>query len=77
MARHHCCRGVSHCVVLAFRVNSQPRVNGVPSSDPLFGWGGAGGYVFQKAYVEFFCDPLTLQKLLVGFHNNSLLAAVG
>lgn len=30
--------------------------------------------MFQKAYVEFFCDPLTLQKLLVGFHNNSLLA---
>jgi methylenetetrahydrofolate reductase (NADPH) len=29
-------------------INSQPRVNGADSSDKLFGWGGSGGYVFQK-----------------------------
>ena len=33
-------------------INSQPRVNGVPSDDPTFGWGGKGGYVYQKAYGE-------------------------
>lgn len=35
-------------------INSQPRVNAAPSSDPSFGWGGEGGHVYQKAYVEFF-----------------------
>lgn len=29
-------------------INSQPNVNGRPSSDPLVGWGPRGGYVFQK-----------------------------
>ena len=29
-------------------INSQPRVNGVSSSDPVHGWGSSGGYVFQK-----------------------------
>lgn len=34
---------------------SQPAVNGVPSGDPVFGWGPKGeGFVFQKAFVEFF-----------------------
>lgn len=35
-------------------VASQPAVNGVPSSDPTFGWGPSNGFVFQKAFVEFF-----------------------
>ena len=29
-------------------INSQPNVNGVPSTDPTFGWGDKGGYIFQK-----------------------------
>lgn len=29
-------------------INSQPNINGKPSSDPVVGWGPAGGYVFQK-----------------------------
>lgn len=44
-------------------INSQPRVNGVPSSDPAHGWGGAGGYVYGKAYVEFFCSPSDWEAL--------------
>jgi len=44
-------------------INSQPRVNGAPSSDPSIGWGGKGGYVYQKAYVEFFCQESVVQKL--------------
>jgi methylenetetrahydrofolate reductase (NADPH) len=45
-------------------INSQPALNGLPSSDAQFGWGGTGGYVYQKAYVEFFCAPEKLQPLL-------------
>jgi methylenetetrahydrofolate reductase (NADPH) len=32
-------------------INSQPRVLAAPSDDPCFGWGGAGGLVYQKACV--------------------------
>jgi methylenetetrahydrofolate reductase (NADPH) len=35
-------------------VASQPSVNGVRSTDPVFGWGPKNGYVFQKPFVEFF-----------------------
>jgi len=27
-------------------INSQPQINGVPSTDPVYGWGPAKGYVF-------------------------------
>lgn len=50
-------------------INSQPRVNGAPSADPSFGWGGPDGFVFQKAYVEFFVAPHLLQKLLEVVHE--------
>ncbi|RKU46013.1 hypothetical protein DL546_008139 [Coniochaeta pulveracea] len=33
---------------------SQPAVNGLKSDDPTHGWGPANGFVFQKAFVEFF-----------------------
>ncbi|KAF6110218.1 methylenetetrahydrofolate reductase [Phyllostomus discolor] len=45
-------------------INSQPRVNGKPSSDPVVGWGPSGGYVFQKAYLEFFTSRETVEALL-------------
>ncbi|KAG6021060.1 hypothetical protein E4U41_002629 [Claviceps citrina] len=35
-------------------VASQPAVNGIPSGDRTFGWGPANGFVFQKAFAEFF-----------------------
>eukprot|EP00934_Nitzschia_sp_Nitz4_P005203 Nitzschia sp. Nitz4//scaffold232_size35869//18431//20601//NITZ4_007807-RA/size35869-snap-gene-0.43-mRNA-1//1//CDS//3329543330//5193//frame0 len=38
-------------------INSQPAVNGAPSNDKVFGWGGSGGYVYQKEYCECFCSP--------------------
>jgi methylenetetrahydrofolate reductase (NADPH) len=44
-------------------INSQPRVNGTSSSDPRVGWGGPGGYVYQKAYIEFFTSPSILAEL--------------
>lgn len=49
-------------------INSQPRVNGVRSDDPVFGWGGPGGYVYQKAYIECFCSPLRLRALIEVSH---------
>ena len=45
-------------------INSQPRVNGARSDDPVFGWGGARGYVYQKAYVECFASPTLLAHLM-------------
>lgn len=33
---------------------SQPAVNGLRSNDGTFGWGPQNGFVFQKAFVEFF-----------------------
>jgi methylenetetrahydrofolate reductase (NADPH) len=45
-------------------INSQPRVNAAPSDDSVHGWGGPHGYVFQKAYLEFFTSPRLLQRLL-------------
>ncbi|GJD09366.1 Probable methylenetetrahydrofolate reductase [Galdieria sulphuraria] len=47
-----------------FTINSQPRVNGVPSSDIVFGWGGPGGYVYQKAYIEFFAKREVVEALI-------------
>uniref|UniRef100_A0A0G4FJW1 methylenetetrahydrofolate reductase (NADH) n=1 Tax=Chromera velia CCMP2878 TaxID=1169474 RepID=A0A0G4FJW1_9ALVE len=45
-------------------INSQPRVNGALSSDPYFGWGPHKGFVYQKAYAEFFCSPGMLTRLI-------------
>lgn len=43
---------------------TQPAVNGVPSDHPVFGWGGGGGRVYQKAYVEFFTSEALLDQVL-------------
>ncbi|KAE9039967.1 putative methylenetetrahydrofolate reductase [Phytophthora rubi] len=45
-------------------INSQPRVNGVLSDDPMFGWGGLGGRVYQKAYVECFVSPENMKIII-------------
>ena len=45
-------------------VNSQPSVNCAPSTDPRVGWGHPGGYVFQKAYLEFFTSEESIAALL-------------
>lgn len=44
-------------------VASQPAVNGVPSTDPVFGWGPKNGFVFQKPFVEFFIPNDEWRKL--------------
>ncbi|EIW70532.1 hypothetical protein TREMEDRAFT_43239 [Tremella mesenterica DSM 1558] len=45
-------------------INSQPGVDGVRSEDKVHGWGPAGGYVYQKAYLEFFVSPALLSPLI-------------
>ncbi|KAJ4993368.1 Methylenetetrahydrofolate reductase 2 [Stagonosporopsis vannaccii] len=44
-------------------VASQPAVNGVRSTDPIFGWGPKNGYVFQKPFVEFFIPSAAFAEL--------------
>ncbi|KAJ4373750.1 methylenetetrahydrofolate reductase 1 [Didymella sp. IMI 355093] len=44
-------------------VASQPAVNGVRSTDPIFGWGPKNGYVFQKPFVEFFIPSTAFAEL--------------
>ena len=46
-------------------IASQPAADGVPSDDGIFGWGPKGGFVFQKAFVEFFLPATTFHTHLV------------
>uniref|UniRef100_A0A4W3HD41 Methylenetetrahydrofolate reductase (NADPH) n=1 Tax=Callorhinchus milii TaxID=7868 RepID=A0A4W3HD41_CALMI len=45
-------------------INSQPNINAKSSTDPVVGWGPEGGYVFQKAYLEFFTSSENVTALL-------------
>lgn len=44
-------------------VGSQPSVDGVPSTDQAFGFGPPGGWIYQKAFVEFFASYEDLERL--------------
>ncbi|KAJ3721120.1 methylenetetrahydrofolate reductase-domain-containing protein [Lentinula raphanica] len=52
-------------------INSQPAVDGARSNDKLFGWGPSNGYVYQKAYLEFFVQPSLLTLLLSHIERDS------
>ncbi|KAA8493866.1 Methylenetetrahydrofolate reductase 1 [Porphyridium purpureum] len=59
-------------------INSQPRVNGAPSSDKCFGWGDKHGFVYQKAYLEFFASEKIVDALFAhasAFPSLSMYAA--
>jgi len=45
-------------------INSQPAVNGVKSTHPVFGWGPTHGYVYQKSYLEVLVHPSIYEKLV-------------
>ena len=45
-------------------IASQPAVDGLPSTHPIHGWGPPGGFVFQKAFVEFFVPASTFTSTL-------------
>merc|ERR1719160_93807 len=51
-------------------INSQPRVNAALSTDPYVGWGGPNGFVYQKAYLEFFCSKQLLEKIIDGIKGD-------
>ncbi|KAJ8319772.1 hypothetical protein KUTeg_001359 [Tegillarca granosa] len=51
-------------------INSQPSINAAPSTDSAVGWGDPNGYIFQKAYLEFFTSPdnvMALKKVLTNY----------
>merc|ERR1719161_249990 len=52
-------------------INSQPRANAELSTHPLVGWGPAGGFVYQKAYLEFFCSKDLLDKIIADMGKTS------
>ena len=45
-------------------VGSQPAADGLKSTDPIFGWGPRGGYVYQKAFVEFFAPGADVERII-------------
>jgi len=52
-------------------INSQPRVNASLSTDPYVGWGPTGGFVYQKAYCEFFCSKDVLDKIIAAMGKST------
>ena len=44
-------------------MGSQPAVDSASSEDPIVGWGPARGYVFQKAFVEFFIPSAEVEMI--------------
>ncbi|WPH03902.1 Hypothetical protein R9X50_00678500 [Acrodontium crateriforme] len=44
-------------------IASQPAVNGLPSTDAVFGWGPKNGFVFQKPFVELFVPAADWPRL--------------
>jgi methylenetetrahydrofolate reductase (NADPH) len=44
-------------------VGSQPAIDGSPSNDEIVGWGPHSGWVYQKAFVEFFAEEEDILKI--------------
>lgn len=57
-------------------VASQPAVNGVKSSDPIFGWGPTNGFVFQKAFVELFLPSSDWNSLHAKLRSTTIAPVV-
>ncbi|KAJ3036045.1 hypothetical protein HDV00_003092 [Rhizophlyctis rosea] len=54
-------------------INSQPAVDGVPSQHPVYGWGPRNGFVYQKAYLEFFVSPASLDVLIAKINKKDYI----
>ncbi|OOQ85972.1 Methylenetetrahydrofolate reductase 1 [Penicillium brasilianum] len=52
-------------------INSQPAVNGVKSSHPIYGWGPKNGFVYQKAYLELLVPPSLIDELVARIDKNN------
>lgn len=50
-------------------INSQPNINGESSDNEVIGWGSPDGYVYQKAYLEFFTPCENLLFLIRAIDN--------
>ena len=60
-----CCKDTVRELNVLCMPLTQPPVNGVSSEDPVYGWGPQGGYVYQKAYLEFFTSRQNVEILLM------------
>lgn len=45
-------------------IDSQPAIDALASADETFGWGPKNGFVFQKAYIEFFVTRALLDVII-------------
>ncbi|KAK2735781.1 hypothetical protein FQN57_001119 [Myotisia sp. PD_48] len=54
-------------------VNSQPAINGMPSSHPVYGWGPNNGYVYQKAYLELLISPTLIDEVIKRIEEDEYL----
>lgn len=45
----------------------------MPSADAKFGWGPKNGYVYQKAYIEFFIPRELIYKLIEHLNQYEML----
>ncbi|KAJ5510088.1 Methylenetetrahydrofolate reductase [Penicillium expansum] len=52
-------------------INSQPAVNGVKSSHPVYGWGPKNGFVYQKAYLELLVPSNLIDELITRIEKNN------
>ena len=55
-------------------INSQPAVNGAKSSHPVHGWGPAGGYCYQKAYIELLIPPSMIDEVVDRVENGNYMS---
>lgn len=51
-------------------INSQPAIDGMPSSHPVYGWGPKNGYVYQKAYLELLISPTVIDDVISRIEQN-------
>jgi len=59
-------------------LNSQPQVNGLPSSNPGVGWGPTKpeGYIYQRAYIEFFSPQNKVEDIIEELSKNPTISYV-
>ena len=50
------------------------QVNAAESADVTHGWGPAGGYIYQKGYVEFFCSADAFKALAQAAQSRSTVS---
>lgn len=51
-------------------INSQPAINGIKSSDSVYGWGPKNGFVYQKAYLELLVPSYLIDELISRIEKN-------